>query len=268
MLSRFVTMAEVTVSKIFPAGAGWQAASIVADGMGHAADSATFAAITGVGDGVAVTLGHTGYFALKKAATGDASIKLGEQAGLGVWLGAAATCSGGAWQPIVNALQASEKLPFEAVAASTALLCGGAFFTGLRVGRAVMPWMPGNDNGNFSTDAYLSMAIGGASSFFVGTDVAYLGGEGNFLRPVVGVEDFDSDGLGIVKAGASTALGFCAFQSVQNVTYKQGTAWLDPTETPTETPTTATPTETPTETPTTATPTEVPTETPTTAIPT
>ena len=76
------------------------------------------------------------------------------------------------------------------------------------------------------------MAIGGASSFFVGTDVAYLGGEGNFLRPVVGVEDFDSDLLGVAKAGTSTALGFVAFQSVQNVAFKSGTAWLDPAEGP------------------------------------
>ena len=95
-----------------------------------------------------------------------------------------------------------------------------------------MPWVPDCDSGNFATDAYLSMAIGGASSFFVGTDVAYLGGEGNFLRPIVGVEDVDSDLLGVAKAGTSTALGFVAFQSVQNVTFKAGTAWLDPADEP------------------------------------
>ena len=56
--------------------------------------------------------------------------------------------------------------------------------------------------------------------------------EGNFLRPVFGVEDFDSDLLGVAKAGTSTALGFVAFQSVQNVAFKSGTAWLDPAESP------------------------------------
>ena len=137
-----------------------------------------------------------------------------------------------------------------------------------------MPWMPDNDNTNFSGDAHLSMAIGtaaerkwrplvlallcpsrgrhqqsnaarisrngartaeirsapagGASSFFVGTDVAYLGGDGNFLRPLVGVEDFDSDVVGIVKAGASTAMGFSVFQTIQNFVYPKGSAWLDP----------------------------------------
>ena len=60
----------------------------------------------------------------------------------------------------------------------------------------------------------------------------YLGGEGNFLRPIVGVEDVDSDLLGVAKAGTSTALGFVAFQSVQNVTFKAGTAWLDPADEP------------------------------------
>ena len=50
-------MEQVTVSKIFPAGAGWQAASIVADAAGHQADSLAFAAYTGVGDGIAVAAG-------------------------------------------------------------------------------------------------------------------------------------------------------------------------------------------------------------------
>ena len=51
--------------------------------------------------------GHTGYYAVKKAVA-DPTIDMGEQAGLGVWLGSAAVCSGALWQPLVNALQASE----------------------------------------------------------------------------------------------------------------------------------------------------------------
>ena len=43
------TTLEVTISKIFPAGAGWQAASLYADKLGFAADSASFALTTGVG---------------------------------------------------------------------------------------------------------------------------------------------------------------------------------------------------------------------------
>ena len=131
------------------------------DAAGHEADSLAFSAYTGVGDGIAVAAGHTSYYAAKKAIV-DPNINIGEQAGLGVWLGSAAVCSGALWQPLVNALQASEKLPFNAVMGATMVGCGGAFLTGLRVGRFVFPWMPGCDNGNFSTDAYLSMAIGSA----------------------------------------------------------------------------------------------------------
>ena len=77
------TTLEVTISKIFPAGAGWQAASLYADKLGFAADSASFALTTGVGDGIAVAAGHTGYYAVKKAVA-DPTIDMGEQAGLGV----------------------------------------------------------------------------------------------------------------------------------------------------------------------------------------
>lgn len=224
--ARFGMTLEVVVSKLFPAGAGWQAASIVADGMGHAAESMQFAAITGVGDGVAVFAGHTSYNIVKKVVY-DSEISLGSEMGTAAWLGAAATCSGGAWQPLVNTLQAADKLPFEVVFAGTWLGCGTVFLAGLRIGRVIMPWMPKPDNANFSSDAALSMAIGGASAFFVGTDVAYLNGNGNFLRPLVGVEDIDTNLIGCVKAGSSTALGFTVAQSVQNVAYPKGQAWCD-----------------------------------------
>jgi len=53
LVDRFVTTAEVTVSKIFPAGFGWQTSSIIAENnFGFAADTLNFALTTGVGDGV------------------------------------------------------------------------------------------------------------------------------------------------------------------------------------------------------------------------
>jgi len=225
-LSRFSVMAEVTVSKLIPAGMGWQAASVVADGMGMAGDSANFALATGAGDGAAVFAGHTMYNVVKKTVY-DPNISIGGEAGTGIWLGAAAVCSGTLWQPLVNALQAGDKLPFEAIFGGVWIGCGLAFFTGLRVGRVIMPWMPAADNSNFATDAGLSMAVGGGTAFFVGTDVAYLNGDGNFLRPLVGVEDVDPNLIGVCKAGMSTGLGFVAAQSVQNVVYPAKQAWLD-----------------------------------------
>jgi hypothetical protein len=51
----------------------------------------------------------------------------------------------------------------------------------------------------------------GASSGFVGTDVGYLGGDGNFLAPLVGVAPTDSALLGMTKAGTSTGTSWRVF---------------------------------------------------------
>ena len=74
----------------------------------------------------------------------------------------------------------------------------------------------------------MSSTIGGATGFFVGTDTAYLAGDGNWLRPVVGIEDGASVLVGCVTAGSSTALGFAVSQSAQNLVYPKGQCWLDP----------------------------------------
>ena len=76
-------------------------------------------------------------------------------------------------------------------------------------------------------DAALSVSIGGATGAFVGTDIAYLNGEGNFLKSTVGVYPSDSVLTSCVKAGTSTAIGFTGAQSVQNVVYKNGKNWTD-----------------------------------------
>merc|ERR1711988_253157 len=72
--SRFVGMFEVAVSKIFPAGCGWQGASVIADGWGYQATELPFFLITGAGDGLAVCAGHTAYMALKAAAGSDVKV--------------------------------------------------------------------------------------------------------------------------------------------------------------------------------------------------
>lgn len=53
LLNRFAVMAEVTVSKIFPAGFGWQLSSIVAENnFGFSPESMNFALTTGMGDAI------------------------------------------------------------------------------------------------------------------------------------------------------------------------------------------------------------------------
>lgn len=222
--ARFVSTAEVTVSKLFPAGFGWQGASVIADGMKYEATELPFFAITGAGDFAGVLIGHTTFYGLKKALV-DPSIDMGETVGSGVWLASAAFCSGFAWQPIVNFWQGMS-VDFNTVFAGTWAGCGLAFYTGLRIGRIVMPWMPSGDYRNLKNDASLSVAIGGATAVFVGTDTAYNPDQ-NWLRPVVGIEDGDSDIVGMVKAGSSTALGFCGAQTFLNVAYPAGKLWND-----------------------------------------
>jgi len=219
-------MAEVTVSKIFPAGFGWQYGSSIAATLGYMPTDVGFALLTGVGDFSGVFLGHVFYYAGKKAF--DNNINITEQAQVGALLASAAFCSGFAWQPLVNVFQASG-IPFLNVAAGAWAGCGLAFFTGLRIFRTlynpVLPHVATNSTKNFRDDACLSLSIGGASGAFVGTDVMYLSGDGNFLKDVVGVLPTDTVLIGCVKAGSSTSIGFIAAQSAQNVAEDKGKSW-------------------------------------------
>jgi hypothetical protein len=229
LMDRFVVTAEVTVSKIFPAGFGWQSSSVIADSyFGYASDSMNFALTTGVGDGLGVVTGHYAYYAAKKAITGS-DIDLTETMHTGILLGTAAFCSGTAWQPLVNAFQGAN-LPFSQVFVGTWLGCGAAFYVGLRLGRTILSGplehVKEPTYENSKADASLSAAIGGATGFFVGTDVAYLPDQ-NFLIDFVGIQDGTPDLTGAAIAGASTALGFFSAQSSMNMIYPTGKCWND-----------------------------------------
>ena len=83
----------MTVSKIFPAGVGWQGASVVADSMGYTATELPFFLMTGAGDFLGFTLpgglllldwfpsgvfaGHVSFYAVKKMAI-DKTIDMSE----------------------------------------------------------------------------------------------------------------------------------------------------------------------------------------------
>mmetsp|Transcript_22836 Transcript_22836/g.47853 ORF Transcript_22836/g.47853 Transcript_22836/m.47853 type:complete len:336 (-) Transcript_22836:477-1484(-) len=237
LVNRFLITAEVTVSKIFPAGFGWQASSILAsDHLGYSSDTMAFALTTGLGDAIGVLAGHVAYFSLKKAyleQTADSSesnsIDMERETQTGILLGTAALCSGTAWQPIVDTLQ-SLQLPFLQVFGGTWIGCGTAFYFGLRLGRTVLSGFfphihyPTFENGR--TDKSLSAAIGGATGFFVGTDVGYLPGQ-NFLGGVVGIADGTSSLVGCGLAGSATSLGFVTAQSTLNAVYPRGRLWND-----------------------------------------
>ena len=95
---RMTVTAEVAISKIFPAGFGWQTAAYFAENAGMEATDLSFFLSTGLGDGIGVCAGHTLYCAGKKAVTGNADISLGKELQVGIMLGSAAVCSGGVWQ--------------------------------------------------------------------------------------------------------------------------------------------------------------------------
>jgi len=222
--ARFGTTAEVLVSKIFPAGFGWQTASLVADkSFGLGADSMGFALMTGVGDFSGVLIGHTLFYSIK-----NAGADVGKEVQVASWLASSAFLAGTAWQPSVNALTAAG-LGFNSVAVGTGVITGAAFMVGLRVFRmaysgfmsAIVP----ADSSNLSADAQLSVSIGGGTACFVGTDVSF--GDGNWLRPLLGVEETTPDLVGCVKAGTSTFLGFGCVQTVENIAVPKSSCWTD-----------------------------------------
>ncbi len=225
-LKRFKYTAEVTVSKIFPAGFGWQASSIVAENMGLEATDAAFAATTGLGDGTGVLLGHCSYYMLKSMI--DPTVDIKQELHTGIFLASAAFCSGAAWQPTVNLLQGAN-LSFTQVLVGTTIATMSAFYVGLRGGRGIYSnflQVAPADYANLRGDAQLSLAIGGACGAFVGTDTAYLVDQ-NYLKGVVGIEDADSALTGCIKAGSSTSLGFNVVQTGENLAYPAKKCWTD-----------------------------------------
>lgn len=218
---RRVFVAQVAVSKLFPAGFGWQYSSGIAEEtFGLGANDVGFFVVTGLGDFCGVFAGHFTYYTAKRILY-DPSIRVGEQAHVALWLAAAAFASGGMWQPFVNFFQAcsGEGNHFNSHVMATVAGCGTMFYGGLRLGRyflaPVLTGIPKADYNNLRADAQLSVAIGGATGCFVGTDISY--GDGNWLRPLIGVEEGFGNIHGCALAGTSTALGFTAVQIAENI---------------------------------------------------
>lgn len=108
--------------------------------------------------------------------------------------------------------------------------CGVAFDYGLRMARTLLhPQLPAIAAPSFEnsqTDVALSISIGGATGFFVGTDVSYLPDQ-NFLKGIVGITESTPDLIGCAIAGTSTSLGFASSRTFLNVAYPRGKCWND-----------------------------------------
>ena len=221
MSKRFVTMTEVVVSKLFPAGFGWQFAATLSN---LDPKTLSFAVTTGVAEATAVFTGHVLYSLYKSKGQG-----LKEILQTGLLLSTGTICSGTSWQPVVNFFQQLE-LSFLGVFIGTWIFCTHAFHFGLRVARNLyskkLSYVEGPTFDNARTDFALSFTIGAATAFFVGTDITYHP-EQNFLSSIVGISENYSIFHGAFLAGCSTALGFTVAQIVFNLVYPFDTCWID-----------------------------------------
>ena len=221
MNKRFITMLEVVISKLFPAGFGWQFAATVSK---LDPNTTKFAITTGIAEATAVFTGHVIYSLYKSKGQGAVEILQ-----TGLLLSTGTICSGTSWQPVVNFFQ-QMNLSFLGVFIGTWIFCTHAFHFGLRVARNLyskrLSYVEGPTFENARTDFALSFTIGAATAFFVGTDVSYHPDE-NFLLKIVGINDSFSLLYGSFLAGCSTALGFTFAQVIFNVVYPVDTCWID-----------------------------------------
>jgi hypothetical protein len=80
LLDQFVVTGEVIVSKISPAGFGWQMSTIDAGSYyGMASDSLSFAFSTGIGDALGVFLGHSAYYGIKSTLVDTSKIDMKQE---------------------------------------------------------------------------------------------------------------------------------------------------------------------------------------------
>ena len=221
--SRTFKTGEVIISKLFPAGCGWQAASILAESANYIPTSLPFFLTVGLGEGLAVGIGHITYYTIKKNIA-HSNINLKEQIASSLQLGTAATMSGTIWQPSVNLFSSYGFFPSSI---GTLCICGLTFYSGLRFSRSLYGNFLGmqlekKTKENNVNDMLLSVSVAGAAGLFVATDVSLAN---NFLISYFGITDNMSNLAGIGTAGLSTACGFTGIQLFQNTFLKKN--WID-----------------------------------------
>jgi len=225
LTKRFTATFDTIISKVFMAGFFWQSAAIL---TGYGDDTFEFALTTGFGDAFGVFIGHCFYDIFKKIVV-DENINLLYTFQTGLFLGTASIFSGTVWQPVVNALQ-SAGLSFLGVFVCTWVSCTYAFNFGLRIGRNLysnrLQHVERPTWENSRADFALSIAIGGGSAFFVGTDTSYMP-DANFLYHIIGIHDYTNPLYAAVLAGCSCSLGFGLTQTLFNILYPVGECWID-----------------------------------------
>ena len=209
-IKRNIKTAEIIGSKIFPAGCGWQFASLSAYKLGYLCNELPFFALVGCGEGLAVGFGHLAYNRIKKQFT-DINMELEIKNSL--MFGTAAAFSGAVWQPMVNLYTLTPNdVPLAVVAPITGSACGMAFMGGLCFSRYFYN-ISNVDHNIFKKDSQLSISIAGATGMFVATDVSI---PGNIFIDSFGILDTMCIHKQMLTAGLSTSTGFGIFQTLQN----------------------------------------------------
>jgi hypothetical protein len=210
IISRNLKTTEVVVSKIFPAGCGWQYGSITATQQYCIPSDIQFALMCGGYEGLAVGMGHWTYMVGKKIVY-DEEVDMRLETYKSLQFGTASMMSGIVWQPTVDFLRHDG---FYMAATGTGLTCSVFFFGGLTLSK----YLTCNKTNqvinieNTVKDALLSLSIGGATAMFVATDPLIYG---NILKNIYGIGD-TLDYNSIYMAGFSTASGFIGIQFIQN----------------------------------------------------
>lgn len=216
IISRNAKTCEVIVSKIFPAGCGWQFGSILASYNSCHPSDLDFMMTCGMCEGLAVGMGHLVYMIGKDTVTEE--VDLNQEMYRSIQYGSGSTLSGIVWQPAVDYFRDDGFLP---TVMATGVCCGAFFFGGLVLSKYITKKHSKEivTIETIKNNALLSLSIGGAAGMFVATDPLI---NDNFLRTVYGIGDslsFDS----IYMAGFATASGFMLIQSIQNL----GKNWVD-----------------------------------------
>lgn len=240
-MQRLAPTLEVACSKMFCSGCGWEIAAQIMQNAGVSSSSLGYAFSTGVGDGLGVLTGQTAAIAIKLSLgifvdpEHKADIYALSALEIGLWLSIAAFCSGIVWQPAVNCFHQSA-LHFNAAALCVGVLCGLAFFATLQTSRAALSCLQRTDEKrasgitapswkNAQRDGLLSLSIIGAEACFLTTDTSF--GSGNWARTLFGVYAHTPGWTAVLRAGASTAVGFSIVQLLQNLVVFPGRSWLD-----------------------------------------
>jgi len=222
-LNRMMTSVEVMISRVFPAGAGWQLASILATNAGVASNSLLFCSLLGLGNFFGVIFGHMLWEGLKKVVKGD--VDLAREFQVASLLGGAAFFSGLSWQVAMNVFKAVGVGLLQSFM-SVGIVCTMAFFLGMRMMRQnlspVMTAVDKNSFVNLRSDIGLAIAIGGATAGLVFTD-AFVGTSPllSFLEAKAAVSSL----VAVACGGLASSLGFLATTAVQALNKKR--CWLD-----------------------------------------